>query len=803
MPSGVPRFALWALVVMMLATSLVSAPGARATNGPSSYVLSGHVTTAGGVPVPAGVSVDLISGATHQVYTTTTSAGGAYSFTYGATSSTLGPGNWGVWVPPQGNITLRGSQWGVLPANPQPTFFYETAQNLTSPTSGHTITGVSVLKYNATIFGNATDGASPAAGANVELLAPGYNGFVLSNNTTLNAGNFSLKVPWGTWVLRTTLPGVPDQFDYQRVVVDASTVANGRLTVNPAISKYLTYGTIYQTASPTVEVPYGGNVTVFDTGTGDIYSAPIVGGGFYGIGTYPSGFSGSGAETFNVVLQSIGYQTVNYSLTVSGANTTGPIPHDVWAPAQYAPANYTTSLTYSKNFKWLNTSSSVTLGNDSVFPELPNASVGQLWAQLALDWQHNLTFSGANLGTVQAWIASEGPFFPAGAAQAMVNSTGYNESNAGNFTFSSTCGASAYCGLTSSAGISYSWAKDYSLNGSAPINATSYPVAFNFRHPTNFQSINYTITLPSGYALQAGTSAPAGARLVAGGPGGTWTKFTLVSLPWSSPSGTASFTVVKYGSITANVTASVSSFTFAKQNVLNSTHGNYSVIVGAGQNVTFSAAASTFPSGINGSRYVWAWGDSTPTTTTTQVTTYHTFATAGKYDGTLNVTSSGGTSATVAFHVYVGSGGITGNITSNASAAQSKVSNGVPYLEVNYSTSLTFNATGFTSNLGFAGAPAGVLSVASWNATDGPKNQTSNFTAGQGAYVPDNFTVLFNAAGDTQYLSSATVGGATIQFLGWQYNITVRVWDADGKYATQRLIVLVQDTQKPVAVTTV
>src|SRR5580658_7284550 len=129
MPSGVPRFALWALVVMMLATTLVSAPGARATNGPTDYVLSGHVTTAGAVPVPAGVTVDLISGSTHQVFTAQTTAGGAYSFTSSSTSDALVPGNWGVWVPPQGNITLSNRPAGILPADPKPTFFYETAQN--------------------------------------------------------------------------------------------------------------------------------------------------------------------------------------------------------------------------------------------------------------------------------------------------------------------------------------------------------------------------------------------------------------------------------------------------------------------------------------------------------------------------------------------------------------------------------------------------------------------------------------------------------------------------------------------------
>lgn len=795
MPKGVPRVALWALLVLMLAAVLAPVPGVRAAS-PSNYALNGVVTTAANVPVPGGVTVDLISGATQAVYTTTTTAGGSFSFTNPGTSGALVPGYWGLYVPPQGNLTLRGCRpCGILPSNEAPSYTYETAQNLTSATSLRTITGVSVLEYNATIFGNATQGTSPAAGANVQLLAAGFNGFVLSNNTTLNAGNFSLKVPWGTWVLRTTLPGVPDQFDYQQVTVNAA-----RLTVNPSISKYLTYGTVYQQSNPTAQVPYAGNATVYDVANQYTYSTPTLNGGFYAVGTYPAGFSGSGSNTFDVFLQTIGYHTVWYPLTVSGSNTTGGVPHNVWTSAQYDPAVYSTDLNYSKGFDWLNTSTQVALSNDSTFPQLPNASVGQLWAQAALDWQHNLSFDSANVPALEAWIESAGPFFPAGAAQAKVNSSGYNESMGGNFSFSTGC-TTGWCGVTSAAGIQYSWSKNYQLNGTLAGNATSYTVSFNFRHPTNYESINYTVNLPNGYALQAGTSAPSNSRLVADGPGGTWTKFTLVSEPSANPSGSASFTFVKYGKVTANVNATVSQFAFSTSNVLNSTHGNYSVLVGVGQNVSFSAAGSSFPTGINGSRYAWTWGDGSPVSTTTQAVAYHTYAASGEFNGSLNLTSSGGTYGTVTFHVYVGSGAVSGSIVSNATANETKTAGTTTYLEVNWSTSLQFNASGFSSTL-YANGPSVPLSVAAWNATDGPENATSNFTAGSKAYVADNFTVTFTANSDPEYLSGATIGGSPVSFLGWQYNITVRVWSAIGQYATDELIVLVKDTQKPVAVAT-
>src|SRR5579871_646196 len=185
MPHGVPRLALWALLVLVLVATLAPVPGARAAN-PSNYAVNGVVTTSASIPVPGGVTVDLISGATHQVFTTTTQAGGTFQFTNPGTSGALVPGNWGLWVPPQANLTLKGCKpCGVLPASNAPAYQYFTAQNLTATTGRVTLTGVSTLAYNATIFGNATQGSTPAAGANVELLAASYNGFVLSNNTTL------------------------------------------------------------------------------------------------------------------------------------------------------------------------------------------------------------------------------------------------------------------------------------------------------------------------------------------------------------------------------------------------------------------------------------------------------------------------------------------------------------------------------------------------------------------------------------------------------------------------------------------
>ncbi|MGA7649427.1 MAG: hypothetical protein WBW40_01805, partial [Thermoplasmata archaeon] len=120
------RAALWVLVLVALVTSSLAAiAGAQAASS-ANYTLRGYVEqgpTVGYAPVAAGVQVDLVSRATGQVFTTTVATGGSYTFTTTSTGGALVPGYWGVWVPPQGNVSLSGCggakpfyQCAILPA---------------------------------------------------------------------------------------------------------------------------------------------------------------------------------------------------------------------------------------------------------------------------------------------------------------------------------------------------------------------------------------------------------------------------------------------------------------------------------------------------------------------------------------------------------------------------------------------------------------------------------------------------------------------------------------------------------------
>jgi hypothetical protein len=814
MGKWVPRAALLALVVLLLASSLAGIGQAQAGSTPT-YTLLGYVEGTGGVsapPVPAGVTVLLTSSANGQNYSTQTSlSSGQFSFSSTGNAPGLEPGWWGLSVPPQTHATLEGTNgqalpgtYAVLPQNLTAQFSYLTSSNLTNSVPV-TIHDVNIAQENVTVNGTVSFQGHPYAGALVQAIAPGYGNFVLAANTTtsinnktenLHTGYFSMLVPWGNWILETTIPGAPNYYDQTSLVINQTNAPAGNLnlTVNPSVlssKSYTTWGYVNLAPPKSGRDPNGGNVTVI--GAGSIDSAPVVAGGYYSIGT-------PGAGTYTVVIATIGEQTVSYTLTVSAGNPSGSSPQNVLvSPWSSVPANYTTTLDWSGGFGRLNVSTAALMESNSVFPQLPNASVGQLWAQLALDWQHNLTFDEANFGAVASWLKSEGPFFPAVQAQTTVNGTALAQN--ANYTFASNSSCATYCGLSSGLGVGFHWSASYNTTSKVPAGQKSYPLSFEFKHPTNRQTFNYTVKLPAGYVLSANTPLPGQTALVPDGPGGTYTSFTLVSKPSASAGGTFSFSAVKNGTVTASVNVSAHEFTWSNRNVLNTSRGNYTAIAGVGENLTFSALNSTFPTGGNASGYFWTFGDGA-TNMTKNATTNHTYQAPGKYVGSLLLTASGGSKSTVPFTIYVGSTRPTAVIDVNDSKLL-KAPNQEPYLIVNWSTALQFNASTSVSTINAgSGAPSGRISVANWNITDST-SQTWNLTNANGGgsgtnNALSNITNVFADKG--AYITQGSANGTAIPgtFYGWQYNVTLTVWDYGGLNDTTHMVILVKDTQKPV-----
>ncbi len=650
-----------------------------------------------------------------------------------------------------------------------------------------------VVTYTATLTGNVTAAGGPVAGGRVSLLDPYYNTAILVSNLTTSKGNFTLKVPFspsgGNWVLRSTESGPTTLYNLTSVTVASRTPP----AVKVVIQNYLVTGRVkIASGAPVVGV---GNVTLYDTSSHAIFTAPT-NTGFYSIGAYPG--------TFDVILATAGYTTTWYPLTVAAV---GPYIQNVTvtpaASSQIGVYNTTVSLagiSAATGKGTVSVTTVATLGNDSIFPALGNASVRQLWGQLGLSWTGTPTFPAADNATVKSWVNASGPFFPAVQAGLSLNGTGFlNPSGTPSLTsFSSACTTS--CGLSSPGGLAFGWQSSYTLNGTLARNASAYTLAFGFRHPTTPSEVfNYTFVLPADYVLAAGTSAPAQSSLVADGLDHTWTSFTLSSLVSTTPAGSASFSIVRAANLTANVNVSVSSFAFSSRNILNSTHNYYTAIVGVGQNVTFSALNSTYPAGQNGTKFVWTFGDGSSPVTTTNVTTNHTFTVASgayPYNGTLNVTSSGGISNETTFHIWAAQGTVTARISGNWSASQYVASG--PYVRLNWSNLLQLNATASVAKIS-SGAPVNnVIAASVWTFTaKGYTPSPTNLSASQRANPLGNLSRQFLGAGT--YYNNVTINGTHVAFKGWVYNLTLKVWSGTGQSASTSMQILVNDTEAPVA----
>ncbi|HYA10464.1 MAG TPA: PKD domain-containing protein [Thermoplasmata archaeon] len=801
------RTASWVLVVVLLASSLAAILGnASATS--TTYALTGFVDQPGGAnapPVPAGVTVDLISRATGAVFTTTvTGNGGQFTFTASGTSNALAPGYWGLYVPPAGNVSLTGcKRCGVLPQQQNPTFTFYSAAVLTNPNDTQILTNVAILPYTATLNGTVTLNGSSVAGASVRLISPDYAGFSLISNTTNASGFYNLSVPEGTWILQVSYShGAQLYTNSTNVTITSSKPPH----VNPTLAAFSISGRIYSSVTNSY-VSTAGNATLYDPTNQYIYSTTTPVGGYYSFASYPANFS-HGSQKFDLIVSPIGFQPEWFPLTVTGAGAiTQKATVDPVKSSELGAFNTSLDLrgfSVATGKGQLDVNTSVVLGNDTVLPQLPNASVGQLWAQLGLDFNHTLTFpASTELATLETWVGSQGPFFPAVQALTTINGTGFIGPKTAQPapTFGATC--STACGLNSGRNFSYAWQDNYTLNGTAPKSAGTYVISFGFAHPASSTEVyNYTLVLPKDYVLNAGTTAPAQTNLVGKGAQGTWTSFTLESMESSTPSATATFTIVKEAALTANVQISSTNTTFTSANILNSTHYGYTAVLGVGENATYSAAKSVYPAGLNGTKFEWSFGDKNYSNVT-NLTTNHTYHKAGTYHGTLNIISSSGVNNSTTFNVSVVSTSPVAGIYANTTKAENKTVGTSRVLLVNWTRTLHFNANATTI------ASPNNLSISQFTLKAKNFTSSANFSVAKGANPRANWTVAFGsnttngttAPGHGYYRNFAniTIGGSAtgLTGYGWVYNLTLTVWSLVGTNSTSQLTVLVNDTEKP------
>ncbi|MFY9717869.1 MAG: hypothetical protein WAK40_08090 [Thermoplasmata archaeon] len=808
------RAALCALVLVLFLSAIATVTAAPSPAA-STYTLTGYADQPGGIsapPVPAGVTVNLVSAATGTTYKAVTAAGGVFTFTSASTSSGLGPGYWKLVVPTETNVSVgKCTKCAVLPQDQNPAYDYFTSADLTNKEFATTISNVLVVPYNATQNGTVHQGGLPVAGASVDLLDANYNGLVLSNTTTNASGEFTLKVPWGHWLLQSVhVSGKNTYTNTSALTIATPTPA----LVNPVLYAFSISGWINSTLG---RIAASGNVTLFDPTNDFIYSTATPAGGYYSLATYPAGFS-HGAQKFDVLLAANGYETTWYHLLV---NHPGAIQRNVVTGniSTGSMGIYTTTLNFSAidtatGKGSLTVTTFANLGNDSVVPALPNASVGQLWAQLGLDYNHGLSFPAADAAAVQAYVNARGPTFLPTQAATTLNATPFVPFTTPQTLSNFTSGCAVSCNQTSSANLTYKWSETYALNGTLAKNSSTYTLGFTFQHPASSSLVyNYSIVLPAGYVLSADTTAPVHTTLTPTGPSGTWGQFTLSSTSATTPSASAKFVLVKAATVTPVVNVTSTNFTFSSANVLNDSEGNYTVVLGLNEPASFSAANSKYGSSTNGSMFSWNFGDGSPVVSTANASgSYnHTYAIAtptttfplntSAYQGTLTITTSGGQTNSTHFYVWVLKSTPTAVISSNATTAEQMLAGGTkPYLQINWSTTLSFTANNSTRPTG------NPLSIASFSlVATKAVHKSANFTVSSGGNVSANWSVDFSppkTIGTGKYITGdLDVGGTLVPLtageFGWEYNLTLTVWSSTGTSSMVTLPILVVDTQAP------
>lgn len=747
------------LVSAMLVLGLLATIAVPATGTSPTVTVSGTVLTKDGDCAAGGLVVKLYSFARNEVVaTTTTRDGGFFMFT-------VSPGYY--------KITFNSQRKGdavFLCAETEPfgAFTQRVEKELV----------VERKEINAYVYGNITlaFGASFTTNATVKVVDFAHNyceqitswGVLLPDNTTdPKKQGYNLSFYAGTYNLIVEYPGYAPTFNKTITLIEGTAIEE-----NVTLYKTFIKGYVRDLDGNLLTDVKKVHVTLIDTARKSIFTNEVENNPYFEIGAYPGNFI--------LIIAPEGYTTyINKSLTL----TDGILYIKDVKVKEVKKSEILTSFDLTK-INNLTAKTNATLEPYFSLPYLKMANTGIFRLQIDFTFgDKDFKLSQAELNAFKNYITKAGPFYVPNQLGFEINGTSYT--NISGFSVdvkdAGITNASVPIDVTVDAPIYVNYT--YTFIADSQINTSdAYTCTFGFNYDNAIADYKYQFTLEEGYVLTENTFDRSFVELV---PLKNWQKFEVNPM-------------VREGRITESATMEFEKFTnvtpvinvtaeeWGDYNILNSTYENYTVIVKANINVTFSAQNSIVPVG-NITKYIWDFGDGTREETE-NVTINHTYANAAEnLKVTLTVIGSGGQTNSTNMTLHVDGVAPKPVINSNG--------NNTTYVFTNVTTPVIFNGSYSTDSITGTDRNGTIRSWV-WDFGD---NTTTTETLENRIYNISHTYV----GGVVNYTNKTTinVSGTQITVVGcWIYNVTLNVTDIAGNWANATVTVIVNDTEEPVPV---
>ncbi|MGB9635682.1 MAG: PKD domain-containing protein [Thermoplasmata archaeon] len=740
------------LVLGLLVYSTLKANGTSPT-----VTISGTVYTTDGDFAPEGLTVKLYSFAKGEVTSTTTTRTGGF-FIFSAS-----PGYYKLVMDSQKKINevflyTETEPFGVFTQNVEKELTTEKKDvnayvngTIRLATGGDFTTNATVKIVDiAHKYSEETRSYGIPLPNDVNVTDPKVQGF----NISFYPGTYNLIVEYPqyspTYNVTVTLP------------------ENGGIDINITLYKTFIKGVLRDMEGNIITDAKHTTVILIDQNTLKAFTREFENTPYFEIGAYPGNFV--------LIVASEGYTTyINKSVSVSSgilqikdAKVKQVTKGEILTELNLTDMNNFTATTKAKIYPHYS------------FPWLELADTGILRLQIDFTFgNRDFKVSQTEMDAFKEYLAKAGPLYVPNQFGFEINATSFTNISGFSVSVKDTgiTNTSNPIDVTTDAPIYINYT--YTFHSDATINTSdAYECNFGFLYDSVFSDYKYQITLPPGYVLTDHTFDRGFVDLW---PINNWQKFEIDPKTGSGYTyASARMEFEKFSEVkpVINVTAEE----WGDYNIINATYENYTVIVKANENVTFSAQNSIIPVG-NITKYTWDFGDGT-VTSTENITINHTYTKAGeRITVKLTVLGSGGQTNTTNMTLHVD--GVVPLAVINANG------NNTTYVFTNVTTPVVFNGS-YSSDSITGSDRNGTIRSWAWDFGD---NTTVTETMDNRLY---NISHTFVGGANYVNITTFNISGRTVTVKGcWIYNVTLNVTDIAGNWANTTITVIVNDTEAP------